>query len=164
MSVEIGRVEIEHTLNKRCNLSYYTRHIFFILVTFCYLFLTVFSYLASWPRAMPMTCVSHHRHLFPRFAPAAKFLGVKFFSDTFPAFVVTSRQFPRNLGTSDTFSHVKHQRKVFPPLCANKWINSLVICVSLVWLDFLSLWIHSKLSTTATFGAKKVSFVERWLS
>ena len=58
-------------------------------------------------------------------------------------------------GTSDTFSHVKHQRKVFPPLYANKWINPLVICVSLVWLDFLSLWIHSKLSTTATFGTRK---------
>ena len=67
-------------------------------------------------------------------------------------------------GTSDTFSRVKYQRKVFPPLCANKWINPLVICVSLVWLGFWSLWIHSNLSTTATFGTKKVSFVERWLS
>ena len=58
-------------------------------------------------------------------------------------------------GTSDTFSRVKHLRNVFPPLYASKWINPLVICVSLVWLGFLSLWIHSNLSTTATFGTKK---------
>lgn len=75
---------------QRWNWTYTEQTLQFII-----LYKTHFIYFNNFLLA-PFNCLLSFNVLASRFAWAAKFLGVKFFSDTFPAFVVSSRQFPLN--------------------------------------------------------------------
>ena len=122
----MGSVEIEHTQQT---------------LQFIILYQTHFRYFSTFLLA-PVDCLLLFSVLATRDTDDMRFAP----STPFPAFCtsgqISRRQiFQRQIshvcchqppispqfGTNHTFSNVKHQRKVFPPLCANKQINPLVI-------------------------------------